>query len=93
MRPLNLKIIYIFKFDVCEASSVRKPKSSNILPQKKNFVKSMMKQYSNPDLHAFFYLLNYYTSDMQNKYLFFKANQKTKFCLNILYSNINRLNF
>ena len=37
-----------------EASSVRKPKSSNVLPQKKNFVKSVRKQYGNLGSHPFF---------------------------------------
>ena len=32
---------------------MRKPKSSNVLPQKKNFVKSVRKQYGNPDSHPF----------------------------------------
>ena len=32
---------------------MRKPKSSNVLPQRKNFVKSSWKQYWNPDSHAF----------------------------------------
>ena len=36
-----------------EASSLRKPKSSNILPHRKNFVKSVMKQYGNSDSHPF----------------------------------------
>ena len=44
--------IKILNFDV--ASSVRKPKSSNILSQRKNFVKSVRKQYGNPDSHVFF---------------------------------------
>ena len=37
-----------------EASSVRKPKLSNVLPQKKYFVKSVRKQYGNLDSHVFF---------------------------------------
>ena len=41
----NFKIIH-------ETSSVRKPKSSNILSQRKNFMKSVRKQYGNPDSHA-----------------------------------------
>ena len=32
---------------------MRKPKSSNIIPQRKNFVKSVRKQYGNPDSRAF----------------------------------------
>ena len=36
-----------------DTKSVRKPKSSNVLPQRKNFVKSVRKQYENPDSHAF----------------------------------------
>ena len=39
---------------VHEASSVRKPKLSNVIPQRKNFVKSARKQYGNPDSHVFF---------------------------------------
>ena len=42
-----LKIRYIH-----EASSMRKPKSSNVLPQKKNFVKSVSKQYGNLDSNS-----------------------------------------
>ena len=38
-----------------EDSSVRKPKSSKILSQKRNFVKSVRKQYGNSDSHAFLY--------------------------------------
>ena len=38
---------------------MRKPKSSNILSQGKNFVRSMRKQYGNPDSHVFlFYIVN-----------------------------------
>ena len=37
-----------------EASSLRKPKSSNMIPQRKNFVKLVRKQYGNPDEHVFF---------------------------------------
>ena len=36
-----------------KASSVRKPKSSNILSQRKNFMKSVRKNYGNRDSHAF----------------------------------------
>ena len=38
-------------------SFVRKPKSSDILPQRKNFVKSVRTQYGNPDLYAFVWFL------------------------------------
>ena len=34
--------------------SVRQPKSSNVLPRRKNFVKTVRKQYGNPDSHPFF---------------------------------------
>ena len=37
-----------------EAPFVSKPKSSNILSQRKKFVKLVRKQYANSDLHAFF---------------------------------------
>ena len=37
-----------------EAFSVRKPNSSNVLPQRNNFVKSVSKQYGNSDSHPFF---------------------------------------
>ena len=64
-RPFNFRRILIFLFFIwwyqifqirCvhEVSSVRKPKSSNVLPQRKNFVKSVRKQYGNPDTHSFF---------------------------------------
>ena len=36
-----------------ESFSVRKPKSSNVLPQRNNFVTSVRKQYGNPDSHPF----------------------------------------
>ena len=36
---------------------MRKPKLSNILSQRKNCVKSVRKQYGNPDSHPFFSLL------------------------------------
>ena len=42
-----------------EALSVRKPKSSNVLPQRKNFVKSVRKQYGNPDSHPFLTWINW----------------------------------
>ena len=32
---------------------MRKPKSSNVLLRRKNFVKSVRKQYGNPDSHPF----------------------------------------
>ena len=32
---------------------MKKPKSSNVLPQRNNFVKSVRKQYGNPDSHPF----------------------------------------
>ena len=35
---------------------MRKPKLRNILPQRKNYVKSVRKQYGNPDSHASFNL-------------------------------------
>ena len=38
-----------------EAFSMRKPKSSNVLPWRKNFGKSVRKQYGNPDSHPFLY--------------------------------------
>ena len=44
-----------FKNSMYPRSSVRKPKSSNIFSQRKNFVKSVRKQYGNPDSHAFFF--------------------------------------
>ena len=37
-----------------DASSARKPKSNDVLPQRNNFVKSVRKQYGNPGSHAFF---------------------------------------
>ena len=65
--PLDFRRILIFVFFISryqilkiqcvhEASSVRKPKSSNVLPRRKNFVKSVRKQYGNPDSHPFFLL-------------------------------------
>ena len=42
-------------YHIHEASSVRKSKSSNIIPQRRNFVKSVKKQYGNPDSHVFFF--------------------------------------
>ena len=39
-----------------EASSVRKLKSSNMIPQRKKFVKLVRKQYRNPDFPIFFYV-------------------------------------
>ena len=51
-----LSCYQILKFRyIHEASSVRKPKSSNILFQRKNFVKSVRKQYGNPESHAFYF--------------------------------------
>ena len=41
--------IKFWKFHV---SSRRKPKLSNILPQRKNFLKLVRNQYGNPNLHA-----------------------------------------
>ena len=66
-RPLIFRLIKFFKFFISryqilkfrcihEASLVRKPKSSNIPSRKKNFVKSVRKQYGNPDSHVFFVL-------------------------------------
>ena len=63
-RLLNFRRIWIFLFFlpwhqilkirfIHKASSVRNPKSSNVLPQKKNFVESVRKQYGNLDSHAF----------------------------------------
>ena len=49
-----------------EASSVRKPKSSNVLPQKKNFVKSVRKQYGNLDSHPFGYVILHNNSSVRN---------------------------
>ena len=43
-----------------KVSSAWKPKSSNILSQRKNFVKSLRKQYGNPDSHAFRKSLPFY---------------------------------
>ena len=40
--------------------SVRKPKSSNTLSQRKNFVKSVRKQYGNPDSHYFLITFNFF---------------------------------
>ena len=37
---------------------MRKPKISNVLPSRKNFVKSVRKQYENPDSHPFFFVKN-----------------------------------
>ena len=65
-KPLNFRWIRIFYFFFIwyqilkircnhEASSVRKPKSSSILPQRKNFVKSVRKQYRNPDSDDFLF--------------------------------------
>ena len=45
-----------FKF-IHEASFVSKPKSSNILPQKKNFVEPVRKQYGNPDSFDLFEII------------------------------------
>ena len=45
------KILYIH-----ETSSMRKPKSSNVVPQRKNFVTSLRKRYGNSDSHHFFYI-------------------------------------
>ena len=64
-RPLNFRRIWFFYFFLSwrqilkircihEASSVRKPKSSNVLSRKKNFVKSMRKQFRNPDSNPLF---------------------------------------
>ena len=64
-RPLNFRRIWIFLFFlpwhqilkircIHEASTVRKPKSSNALSQRNNFVKLVRKQYGNPDSHPFF---------------------------------------
>ena len=64
-RPLNFRRTRFFLFFfswhqiikircIHEDSSVRKPKSSNVLPQRNNFVKSVRKQYGNPDSHPFF---------------------------------------
>ena len=47
---LKIRCIY-------ETSSAKMPKSSNILPERKNFVKPVRKQYRIPDSHGF---LNYY---------------------------------
>ena len=57
-RFSNFRLIWFFlnrtinflNFDV--ASSVRKPKSSNVLPQGNNSMKSVRKQYGNPDSHS-----------------------------------------
>ena len=43
-----------------EASSVRKPKSSNVLRQSNNFVKSVGKQYGNPDSYPLKFFFIYY---------------------------------
>ena len=64
-RLLNFRRIWIWKiflswhqifkiWCIHEASSVRKPTSSNILSQRKNFVKSVRKEYGNSYSHAFF---------------------------------------
>ena len=45
-----------FIISINPLSQARKPKSSIILNQRKNFVKSVRKQYGNPGLHAFFLL-------------------------------------
>ena len=47
-----------------EASSVRKLKSSNVLPQRKNFVELVRKQYGNPDSHDFLLLPHWGTNKM-----------------------------
>ena len=53
---LNFKIsIYL------RSQNVRKPKSSNILLQRKNFVKSVRKRYGNSDSHAFTMLFGNYS--------------------------------
>ena len=44
---------------IFEASSVKKPKSSNVLSQRKDFVKPVRKQYGNADSHAFKYFLSF----------------------------------
>ena len=59
---LNFRQIWIFLFFwwwhqilkircIHEASSVSKAKSSNVLPQRTNFMKLLRKQYGNPDSH------------------------------------------
>ena len=64
-RTLNFRRIWFFNFFlswcqiikircIYEAFSVRKPKSSNVLPWRNNFVNSVRKQYGNPDSHPFF---------------------------------------
>ena len=64
----------------------RKPKSSNLLPQRKNFVKSVGKQYGNPDSHPFFLSLTQ-TPNIFSKHLFWTLHinlsiltWKYKFC-------------
>ena len=63
-RPLNFRRLWFFYFFLSwhqiikircihKAFSVRKPKLSNVLSQKKNFVKSVRKQYGNLDSHPF----------------------------------------
>ena len=67
-EDLNFRRIWFFWFFlpwheilkircIHEPSSARKPKSSNALPQNKNFVKSARKQYGNLDSHASFLIL------------------------------------
>ena len=50
-------------FPIHEVSSLRKPKSSNILSQRKNFVKSVRKQYANSDSHPFFLQLQRFLNE------------------------------
>ena len=52
--PFNFRRIRFFLFFLFFLSSVQKPKSSNVLSQKNNFVKSVRKQYENLDSHPFF---------------------------------------
>ena len=74
-----LKIRYIH-----EASSVRKAKSSNILFLWKNFVKSVRKQYKNPDFTFFFKIRNTFVqfqiADFKYFFLFFINKQTPKIC-------------
>ena len=53
-RSLNIRQIWIFFYrDIF----IVKPKSSNVLPQRNDFVKSLRKQYGNPDSHPIFLIV------------------------------------